>query len=236
MSVVSAKVITDSRSPAMIRFATLVVTVPHGDVEDMIRPRELCYSTDVTVNAVGWLPAAPRSFVVSSSKWQTVIEHWMASPRSNLRLLAIHTAAVLSASKSTPLDHGDWHLPFISEADGEEMINRIVADAPQLEFDLKLMYETTLTQLQKVSAARCMTLGRNMSGDTVKRINQDLEQFSRVAEQCGIRLIGYTEHQATPDYCTDKQWRNPHLHANTPGWCQHSQIYPWQVWRDRRTD
>lgn len=228
-------VVADSISPQKIRFVTLVVQFPHGIVEEVIRPRELCYSTDIEVNVAGWLPSAPRAFVMSSTKWQTVTDQWLASPNAQVRALAYRVTAALAASKSMALDHGEWHLPFVVESDVEVVIDKIVDDAPQMEFDLTRMYELSLTQLQKISAARCMTIGRNTAGDSVKRINQDLERFSQTVEQCGIQLVGFTEHQATADYCTDDGWRNAHLHANTPGWCQFSQIHPWHVWRDRQT-
>lgn len=231
----TARVITDSISPNGIRFTTLVITLPHDCVEEVIKPRELCYSTDITVNAVGWLPSAPRAFVMSSTKWRTIIDLWLSSSRQTLWTLAARVSDALAASKPTRLEFGEWHLPFVNEADGEAVIRSIVADAPKLEFDLNRMYALTLSSLQRVSAARCMTLGRTNEDTVDNRLNQDLKIFSCQEERSGMHLLGFMEHQATPDYTTGEAWRNPHLHGQATGWCLFSQIHPWDKWRARPT-
>lgn len=127
-------------------------------------------------------------------------------------------------SNSTPqkLALGEWHLPYITQDDVENVVSylqvgRITRDMPRIEERFNL--------LAKLSAARCARVSYLTHDGRVPSMINDLELFDRLAGSQPIHASPL-EHQACPDYYDPRDhdfyegWSSPELHGNLPGWKQ----------------
>lgn len=147
------------------------------------------------------------SVIVTATEWDNWFElrdHADAQPE--IQDLARTMKAVMAASEPRLVRHGDWHLPYVTQAEREAH-----------PVDL----------LVKLSAARCARVSYLLHDGTAPSVEKDLELFDRLV---GSRPLHASpvEHQATPDseHRCEKwggvfDWDNPHLHGNFVGWIQH---------------
>lgn len=130
--------------------------------------------------------------------------------------------------KSTPqqLAHGEWHLPYITQADVENVVSyllrgRITRDMPSMEQRFHM--------LAQVSAARCARVSYLTHDGQTPTIEKDLELYDRLAGSQPIHASPL-EHQATPDQLvydeySDQKWQKGYLHGNLIGWQQFRKLH-----------
>ena len=135
----------------------------------------------------------------------------------------------LQASVPQKLAMGEWHLPYVTQADVENAVTflqrgRITRDMPPMHqrFDL----------LAKISAARCARVSYLTHDGQAPTIEKDLELFDRLAGSQPIHASP-TEHQATPDILVERgfsvnqlNWERLEQHGNLKGWRQFRKMLP----------
>lgn len=117
------------------------------------------------------------------------------------------------------LNPGDWHLPYITLDDHEEVRDylkkgRITRDEPSKKEIVDL--------LKKISTARCARISYKPFDGSTGSIEKDLEMHDRLVVSQPVHASP-AEHQATPDDWHDshKEWGQPHQHGNLTGWVQY---------------
>lgn len=103
--------------------------------------------------------------------------------------------------KATPrlLQHGEWHLPYVSD---EERATQ------------------PLEVLKQVSAARCCRVSYLKHDGTQASLAEDVKLCERLVGSEPLHASPF-EHQATPDRNNFGIWEKPNLHGNLVGWIQH---------------
>lgn len=140
-----------------------------------------------------------------------------------IKLVADLWHEALEQTPATLIKQGEWHLPYINQADVENVVTflqkgRITRDMPPMHqrFDL----------LAKISAARCARVSYLTHDGQQPSIEKDLELFERLAGSQPIHASP-TEHQATPDIMSaGVEWHHRHEHGNLIGWRQFRKMLP----------
>ena len=132
--------------------------------------------------------------IVTATEWDNFMElryHNDAQPEIFALARAVKIARTVSKPKE--LKHGEWHLPYITEAERNE-------------YDLKT--------LQKMSTARCCRVSYLKHDGTKPNVEDDLKLYDRLV---GSRPLHASplEHIATPSR-GDNTWS-----GNLRGWVQY---------------
>ncbi len=153
---------------------------------------------------------------VTSTEWQNFFalrNHEDAQPE--IKRLAMHMLYAFHRSIPRKLNHGEWHLPYVTDEEREDP-------------------RGVIRDLILISTARC-------ASTSYKTVDGKEMTFDR-AVALGEKLLGSTplhaspaEHQATPDRGTivtkpDGKtfvaWEHPWLHGNFVGFIQHRKQLP----------
>lgn len=157
------------------------------------------------------------------ANWYALRDHKDAQPE--IRELASQMKEVQAHSKPTPLELGEWHLPYVTDLDR--------ANA-QLFGDSFIYNGTKMDQLEllrRVSAARCARVSYKLHDGNSTDFGKDLDLFERLLVSQPLHASP-AEHQATPDgqYNNmgggNEQWKHPHEHGNFRGWRQFRKMLP----------
>lgn len=156
------------------------------------------------------------------ANWFALRDHSDADP--GIQNLAQVMKEALAASTPAHLQPGQWHLPYITEADWEAALQYIKA---QLAPEIPNVYKAQLEIVRKISAARCARVSYKAFDGTVSPIAADLELFNKLV-RAELVHASPTEHQATPDFREGDtgEWLNPEMHGNFRGWVQHRKLIP----------
>ncbi len=138
--------------------------------------------------------------IVTSTEWDNFFElraHPDAQPE--IHELAVKMREARASSTPKVLHLGQWHLPYVSEAERNDQFFKIPAN---------------VFMLQKISAARCCRVSYLKHDGSLPNIDDDLALFQRLAGAVPQHLSP-TEHQATPNYTASHS-----LEGNFRGWNQ----------------
>lgn len=158
------------------------------------------------------------------ANWYALRDHKDAQPE--IRELASLMKEVQAHSTPILLKPGQWHLPYIEDADWEE--------ARQFAFDsgtARGRKDPDLEEvLRKVSAARCARVSYRLHDGSKTTFDKDLELFDRLLVSQPLHASP-AEHQATPDtYIGGNfdagRWAQPNQHGNFRGWRQFRKMLP----------
>lgn len=144
-------------------------------------------------------PWATITGVVTSTKWRNfdfLRIHSTADP--NIQKLARLRKAAYDASVPVPLQVGDWHLPWVTKADwqdvGQYVTEKRVYEKQAVPDDVELV--------KRISAARCARVSLLNHEGKRPGIEEDLKLFDRLASRDNpLNDPGHftpLEHQATP--------------------------------------
>lgn len=137
------------------------------------------------------------SVIVTATEWQNFYDlrdHKDAQPE--IRALAMVMKAAMTQSIPKRLRTGEWHLPYVNDAEREQ-------------------YQPSL--LAKLSAARCARVSYLTHEGKPPELGKDLDLYDRLVGANPIHASP-VEHQATPSYSPD-DW-----HGNFRGWQQYRKI------------
>ena len=147
--------------------------------------------------------------VVTATDWDNFFElraHPDAQPE--IQALARLMKSAMDAHVPQRLNYGEWHLPYITEEDYQEMINQGHS------------YEEMVGTLAQVSAARCCRVSYLKHDGRTATVDEDLKLCARLAGARPIHASPF-EHQATPDQIAGGHWDYKFLHGNFNGWIQY---------------
>ncbi len=154
--------------------------------------------------------------LITSNRWDNFLwlrDHKDAEP--HLQDLARLVKVALDAAEIQELAPGEWHLPYITDADW-------AAVGPMEEYNVVL--------LNKISAARCDRISyKPFDGDA--SYDRELERYDMLVTSERVHASPL-EHQATPDKWIEKHegpvydWESPSLHGNLPGYIQARKLIP----------
>ncbi len=150
--------------------------------------------------------------IVTSTEW----DNWDAlrahpDAQPEIQHLAYAMREARAASTPVTLGLGEWHLPYITEAERNDGFFKTLGNA---------------SLLRKISAARCCRVSYLKHDGTTPNIKEDLALFERLAGSVPIHASPL-EHQATPDISVEEH--NP-LWGNLKGWVQFRKI--WELNQD----
>lgn len=171
-------------------------------------------------------PFSHITVVVTATEWNNFLhlrDHEDAQPE--IAELARCMRVELELNDPTLLAYGEWHLPFITQGDVENVVTylqtgRITRDMPSLDERFKV--------LRKLSTARCARTSYLTHDKLDPKIEDDIALYDRLVGSSPLHASP-TEHQATPDHRYNgvvNQWANPELHGNLSGWKQHRKMLP----------
>ncbi|MBX4911431.1 thymidylate synthase [Rhizobium bangladeshense] len=163
----------------------------------------------------------PFSFIdtlITSTSWANFLhlrDHTAAEPHFQ-DLAAMFREAIEGADYET-LEPGQWHLPYITDDDCDE-IDQVVGMDNCAE---------ALALAQKLSVARSARISyKPFDGDD--SIEKELERYELLVGSTPLHASP-AEHQATPDVLVDEYegWANDNLAGNLgPGWIQYRKTLP----------
>ncbi|ACL81376.1 N4 gp30-like protein [Sulfitobacter phage EE36phi1] len=151
--------------------------------------------------------------LITATQWQNFLwlrQHHAAEP--HLQDLANLVAEAMQYCTVQHLEHGEWHLPYISEEE-------------------KRLYHTDV--LKKLSAARCARISyKPFNGEA--SIEAELDRYNLLVTDERVHASPL-EHQATPDdwiptIPISGKWEAPDLHGNLTQWIQHRKLIPNEVY------
>lgn len=170
--------------------------------------------------------------LVTSTEWSNFLwlrDHEAAEP--HLRDLAVLVGQALDGAVPQILEPGQWHLPYIAEADRIQAV--LWAQENQWSDDELLC---------KLSAARCARISYTpFDGDA--SYERELERYNSLVSSDRVHASPL-EHQCKPDSKVDtllykaseglraeliersQRWEKPHLHGNLEGYIQFRKITP----------
>lgn len=178
-------------------------------------------------------PWSHITVVVTATEWNNFLhlrDHEDAQPE--IAELARQCRVELELNDPTLLAYGEWHLPFITQGDVENVVTylqkgRITRDMPSLAERFKV--------LRKVSTARCARTSYLTHDKLDPKIEDDIALYDRLVGSSPLHASP-TEHQATPDEkvgydekgmeLSTPTWGNPDLHGNLSGWIQFRKLLP----------
>lgn len=194
--------------------------------QEQARDRWLAAASGAAVHAEGLLSIGLHkqlaNRVISPYTWAysvisaTEFDNFFAlrcHPDAQPEIQALANAMYEAREASTPklLRPGEWHLPYILEADWEQAT--------------RLFQDDALAILRKVSAARCARVSYQPF-DGNGSIEKELERFEKLAGSVPIHASPL-EHQATPDtQDAAGAWLKRHLHGNFTGFIQFRKLIP----------
>ena len=171
--------------------------------------------------------------VVSATQWSNFFAlrcHPDAEP--HIALLANRIGEAMDASNPIELQPGQWHLPFVGEADWDAMRPAESYERSELAVAPKVLdtADAQLSVAKKLSVARCASTSYKTVDGFDMALDRACELFDKLATAKPMHASPF-EHQATPDECvfadSDRpQWRRPREHANFVGWRQHRKMLP----------
>ncbi|MCG7628969.1 hypothetical protein MHM88_14250 [Epibacterium sp. MM17-32] len=144
--------------------------------------------------------------VVTATDWGNFFalrHHGDADP--TLRELARVMLVARGDSQPKLLQPGEWHLPYVSQAERE-------------------LYDIEI--LCKISAARCARVSYRLHDGKPTTVEKDLALFDRLMGG-DPKHSSPTEHQATPDKKWSRgRWAKPEQHGNLRGYIQFRKTIP----------
>jgi hypothetical protein len=147
-------------------------------------------------------------------------DHADAEP--HIRVLAGEMKKAMAASTPTPLQPGEWHVPYIERGSDDALA--IVDYARQNEMQ---PYDVAA----RVSAARCARISYKPF-DGKASIHDEIVRFNHLSKSTPPHGSPM-EHQATPDIVVSRYvtkntpiYQSPELHGNLVGWCQFRKTLP----------
>lgn len=175
--------------------------------------------------------------VVTGTEWNNFFalrRHEDAQPE--IRDLADKIWEAMQTCTVQDLKEGEWHLPFVDEADREAAYRfckqgRITRDEPSLEEINKI--------LLKISVARCARTSYFTFEGKPSSVQDDILLFDKLLVKIPLHASP-AEHQCTPDErdfnhvrLTGPQrveffedWKHPKLHGNLKGYMQFRKTLP----------
>lgn len=174
-------------------------------------------------------PFSHITVVVTATEWNNFLhlrDHEDAQPE--IAELARCVRVELELNDPTPLAYGEWHLPFVTQGDVENVVTylqkgRITRDMPSLAERFKV--------LCKLSTARCARTSYLTHDKQNPLLEDDIALYERLVGSSPLHASP-TEHQATPDFVLGSGddgeifWSNPTGHGNLTGWNQHRKMLP----------
>lgn len=174
-------------------------------------------------------PFMHMTTLVTSTEWAnffTLRYHEDADP--TFEALATKMLEAFEDGTPTLREPGDWHLPYVTERDIEEVIMLVFDEQESSghpEITEAEMEARVTTLCCRISAARCARVSYLNHDKSVPTIKDDLATFSRLIERTPMHASPI-EHQATPDHMIDEgKWAKPNLHGNFVGWCQYRKMF-----------
>lgn len=160
------------------------------------------------------------------ANWYALRDHKDAQPE--IRELASLMKEVQAHSTPKLLKPGEWHLPYIVDADrvaAIEWISWHEGISPSLVSERQI-----IDLLKKASAARCARVSYKLFDGSKANFKDDLELFNRLLVSQPLHASP-AEHQATPDHTYNDDLGVPHFcnyheHGNLRGWRQHRKQLP----------
>lgn len=156
--------------------------------------------------------------LITANQWENFLwlrDHKDAEP--HLQDLARLVKQALTEMEVQELKPGEWHLPYITEADKQESLIRFGNQYSNYKW------------LAKISAARCARISyKPFDGDA--SYERELERYEHLIGSDRVHASP-TEHQAMPDWYdpdfpNTKTWEAPMLHGNLTGWIQFRKTIP----------
>lgn len=146
--------------------------------------------------------------LVTSTHWanfHALRDHKDAQPE--IRVLSQAIQLLMGDSKPKLLLLGEWHLPYITPYDRENVFDD--------------------SQLQQISAARCARTSYVTMDGKPPSMAEDFAVFKKLAGGSPIHASPL-EHIATPDIYDEGvgEWVNKNLWGNFYGWCQYRKFVP----------
>lgn len=164
--------------------------------------------------------------LITSSSWANFFhlrDHTDAEPHFQdlARLVKEALTWVRDNDALQILEPGQWHLPYVTEADRHEWL---YGDGLTAQAHMDRLGIDGYEVLRRVSAARCARISYTpFDGDP--SYERELERFDFLINSDRLHASP-TEHQATPDRTMNKVgvgqigWADPELHGNLEGWIQ----------------
>jgi hypothetical protein len=181
--------------------------------------------------------------LVTSTEWAN-FDALRCHPDAQPEMRALAEASREARLNSTPtrLRPGEWHLPYITEDDRQEVYwsTRHVSYGNNECFDEVEALQTCI----KVSVARCARVSYLTHEGKKSTIDEDLALYDRLVGSTPLHASP-TEHQAAPDRRLEayedlaitpngySTWENPTQHGNFVGWRQYRKMLPGEYVADR---
>lgn len=160
--------------------------------------------------------------IVTSTEWDNWDElrrHEDAQPEIYELACRIHEAR--AASTPVLLQPGEWHLPYISEAEKNDQFFKIPANH---------------NMLKKISAARCCRVSYLKHDGSAPNVNDDLFLFQRLAGAVPLHASPL-EHQATPYHLQPGAiGYDAELQGNLKGWIQYRKLWEKEIYSTHSTN
>lgn len=172
------------------------------------------------------------------ANWFALRNHPDAQPE--IQDLAQAMLKAYKDSEPVLLQPGEWHLPYITEADWEAALQYVKAQA---ESEIPNVHEAQLEIVRKISVARCARVSYKAFDGNVAPIEKDLELCHQLLVSEPLHASP-AEHQATPDFIVGDiaipgtqtkedpfgvcvpLWSRSDLHGNFRGWIQYRKTLP----------
>lgn len=146
--------------------------------------------------------------IVTSTEWENFFE-LRIHPDAQPEIQELARAIFRSVNHSTPklVEHGDWHLPYISEEEKQQY---------------------PLLDLLKASTARCARVSYSNHDGSKPNINKDVDLHDKLVASRPIHASP-AEHQATPGGYD--MW-----HKNFKGWVQYRDYVEQTIYNLQKQD
>lgn len=171
-------------------------------------------------------PFSHINVVVTATEWDNFYalrRHEDAQPE--IKVLADAMWDAQQASTPHLLALGQWHLPYVTEADYDTLNT-----AP----DETLQTDSDISQVIKLSVARCARVSYLTHDGKAPNVSDDLKLYDRLVGSVPLHASP-CEHQATPDRWdvflfmpggSFSRWDDPASHGNLRGWKQYRKTLP----------
>ena len=158
-------------------------------------------------------PYAHIKVLITSSNWSNFFHlraHQDAQPE--IHELAILIREAIKDSTPTPMEEGEWHLPYVSRDEQKACAYQLIEQGyAQEEIDQYLL---------KMSTARCARVSYDDFDGKPSNMTNDVKLFDKLVGSEPLHASP-TEHQATPDPHTD----NREAWGNFKGWRQYRKSF-----------
>ena len=146
-----------------------------------------------------------------------------------IKLVADLWHQALEETPAQLLKTGEWHLPYIAEADRQAAFQHLKIGRWQRSEPTDAEVTNILIAM---SAARCARVSYLTHEGNLPTVQQDLDLYQRLVGAQPLHASP-TEHQATPDIKTKGdfegygvRWANEQEHGNLKGWRQFRKMLP----------